>query len=401
LPEPDNLLFSGLPIRNSGEYGGGSSEEKMKEKSKADDWQNYAEKKVWGHISGVVFGVEPLDGRKNSRWGYLPREQYVYYEMNDGAILRIYDIGYHAHLWPLIGTRQKLAIEGFVTALQKTPRSGFESIWTSQKDEIRKKTISPVPKTIVESDDIHPELFDRKGMCAYGRIERLLPGSRCLVDVGSGTISCGCPADYPLKIGDFVECAISDIMIYNLPPLKALSAIPGRLLHDVYYPLSKEHFIYFEVKNGEILYGFAPSFDLDPQKILGKVINFTCDHGFSPYTIERLKEPRQGIFSTYTKYTRDFLSQVYPIEEEEIKVFTVGTGSPGTPRKATKKDEDKDITIFEGILREVPYHEKMLLDTGIGTFLVNVVEDEFAPGDYVKCTVSGRFWISHIDYPVE
>jgi hypothetical protein len=177
--------------------------------------------------------------------------------------------------------------------------------------------------------------------------------------------------------------------------------IPGRLLHDVHFPLSKEHFMYFEVKTEEVLYGFTDLFDLDPQKILGKVINYTCkisDDDVS--SLKRLSEPRQGIFSTYTKYTRDLLTQVYPINEEEIRVFTVGTGSPEPPRKATEKDEEKDKTIFEGIIREVPHYDALLLDTGMGTIFVYDT-NEFAPGDYVQCTVNGRFWISHIDYPVE
>jgi hypothetical protein len=44
-----------------------SLEKKMKEKSRADNWQNYTEEKVWGHISGMVLGVEPLNGRDTSR----------------------------------------------------------------------------------------------------------------------------------------------------------------------------------------------------------------------------------------------------------------------------------------------------------------------------------------------
>jgi hypothetical protein len=375
----------------------------MKYEPVADNWQKYAEKKIWGHISGVVFGVEPLYGWKDSQWGYLPDSQYVYYEMNDGAILRICDLGYQAHLWPLIGTRQNLAIEGFVTAMQKRPRSGFESVWTEQKDKIRKRTSSPVPKTIVKSDDIHPELFDIEGKYAYGRVERMLPDFRCLVDVGSGTIGCKYNPAVPLKIGDFVECAISDIMIYNLPPIDALNVIPGRLVHDVYYPLSKEHFMYIETKNGEILYGFTDLFDLNPRKILGKVINFTLSTTFGEDIgpLKRLPEPRQGIFSINTKNTRDFLTYTYPIDEEEIKIFTVGTGSPETPWNASENEREKDKTIFEGILREVPYQAAMLLDTGMGTFFVYDSEGGFAPGDYVQCTVNGRFTISHIDYPVE
>jgi hypothetical protein len=138
--------------------------------------------------------------------------------MEGGAILRICDIEYHAHLWPLIGTRPNLAIEGVVIGGLTNPRYGFESVWTNQKNEIKNKTVSPVPKTIVEFDDIHPEFFNRGGMCAYGRVERLLPDAHCLVNVGSGTIVCLYPPSSSLKTGDFVECAISFISIYNLPP---------------------------------------------------------------------------------------------------------------------------------------------------------------------------------------
>jgi hypothetical protein len=372
----------------------------------ADEWNKWdrAEMRVWGKVSGTILGVKPLYGKCTPEGVYIPSAQNIYYGLNDGTILQIYDSDYLARLWPLIGTRLNLAIDGRGLELISEPKFGFESGW---KEDVIPRLLPEKPGYFCPRPDSDLNSDKKEDTAIYGRVTGVEADGLCLVDSGCGTIVIPQephplrPHNPVLKVGDYLRCELTNIFVYNLPPIRALSEIPGRLLHDVYYPLSKEHFMYFEVKNGEILYGFAHSFDPYPQKILGKVINFTCDHGFSPYTIERLKEPHQGIFSTYTKYTRDFLSQVYPIDEEEIKVFTVGTGSPGTPRKATKKDEEKDITIFEGILREVPYHEKMLLDTGIGTFLVNVVEDEFAPGDYVKCTVNGRFWISHIDYPVE
>jgi len=351
--------------------------------------------KVWGKVACTVLGVEPYGRVPSSKWGYIPTGlDASYFELDDGTILS--GGGDGVPIWYLIGTRQHLAIEGYKPERLTEPRYGFESPWTARKAELLKRTRSVIPS------DPPPKRSDEELFApqyAYGQIVQQLDICRVLVDVGCGTITANlgnwlnCRSeDWPqVRVGDFIKCHAGSPRLYNVRPISEYEGIPGKVLRCDVNMQGIEIFLYIELLNGEMVYGFAAPFgDIHtyPEKFLNTFVNFRWHWLGDDFPLEHIAEPRYGITSPLTPHKQEVLDHSYPEllwdeDERYFKggTFTSGTGSPERD-EGYKPPWARQVTMY-GILKEVPYHEELLLDTGMGTLFVPA-KDGFAPGDFVK-----------------
>lgn len=363
--------------------------------------------KVWGKVACTVFGVEPYERESSQKWGYIPTQR-IFYELDDGTILNCGG-DYGVHIWYLIGTHQHLAIGGVIPERLTEPRYGFESPWTSRKAEIFKRTrsvIPPAPTTPYEDTDFNEY--------AYGLVVQQLDLCHVLVDVGCGTMTVRLgdwhnshSANWPqIGVGDFIKCQIWSTYLYNVRPISAYEGIPGKVLRSYTCLEAGDQDLHIELLNGEMVYGFAGRGDIEtyPEDILGIFVNF---HWWliGDIPLEHIAEPRYGITSTLTSSKQDVLAHSYPNigwSEEgyfEGGVFTIGTGSPEMDEEYDPPWEQQ-VTLY-GILKEVPYHEDLLLDSGMGTLFVPAKEG-FAPGDFVKVCIDDRLRIEELPgYPTD
>jgi len=210
-----------------------------------------------------------------------------------------------------------------------------------------------------------------------------------------------------VRVGDFIKCRIWSPRLYNVRPISEYEGIPGKVLRCDVNMQGIEIYLYIELLNGEMVCGFAIDGDIHtyPEKFLNTFVNFKWSWLDKDFPLEHITEPRYGITSTLTPHKQEVLDHSYPkILWSESKyfcggTFTSGTGSPERD-EGYKPPWKHQVTLY-GILKEVPYHEELLLDTGMGTLFVPA-KDGFAPGDFVKLCIDAQLRIEELSgYPTE